>query len=84
MDWLGSVVQALIEAVFHATAKALLPLCTFGWVRAEPFGSSRELSIRRAPDGTILIGVFWATIVGLLFWVFAGIAVAAMMAGREA
>jgi hypothetical protein len=75
MDWIGLAIQAMFEVVCHGTAKALLPICTFGRVQTKPiaprFGMSRPFSIYRQ-NGTVIVGQIYAILIGLIFWFAVG------------
>jgi hypothetical protein len=82
---LVSLIEGAVELAFHGTARVLLPLCTFGWVRTEPVfpqpGTAQPFAVRRAPDGAIVLGSFLATIVGIGVWVAVAVLATAYLAG---
>jgi hypothetical protein len=69
------IVQVFLEMIGFYTAKAVLPLLSFGYLRAlhSPFVPLHELMrqpvYQRLPGGRIGIKSSVAAIVGLLFWV---------------
>jgi hypothetical protein len=49
----------------------VLPLLTFGWVRAVPLSHQLTLEpffVRRESNRTFVVGWFLATLVGIVFW----------------
>jgi hypothetical protein len=72
------MVSALLELLFHGAAYVLLPYLSFGWVKAAGLSERppSALAIKRMPDGTFVLGSFFAMMAGLLIWIVAAFLVA--------
>ena len=61
----------IIEVIGHATARIVLPIFTFGWVRAVPLShrmTSDPFLVWREPSGAYVVDWCIATITGIVFW----------------
>jgi hypothetical protein len=61
----------VIEIIGHATARIVLPLLTFGWVRAVPLSHQwvfEHFLLRRDSDGAFVVDWFIATLAGIVVW----------------
>ena len=81
-----AVLEAIFEFVLYWTARLLLPLVSLGrWdvmaLRTE-FVLWQGPSFQRSPDGKVIVGASMAALFGLLFWVAAGVTVAAIFAHK--
>lgn len=69
------IFDVVLEIAGTATAAAIVPALTFGWVKVDLGARPKRMpwnETRREPDGTWLIGQDLAAIIGILVW--AGVA----------
>jgi len=93
VDLVGAIGRAIVEIVlhavgelivhgifraFHATARVVLPICTFGYVQAAPIvehPESPKLFSFHRQDGTVVVGIGHAALFGMTFWIAIGFVV---------
>ena len=63
-----SMFEVLHDVVGYLTARLLLPIISFGWVRVGPLGSGSARRLTRSHGG-IIVSADLAPLVGLLFWI---------------
>ena len=68
------IMDSILDLLGYATARVLLPLVTFGKVRAETVTedeySYNWLGARREKDGTVVLDTSTASWIGYFFWLF--------------
>lgn len=72
------IIQGIFEVICYFTAKILLPVVSFGTVRAEGLqdvGPFKWHGFKQMPDGSIVVQHDTASLLGLLFWVAVVVAV---------
>jgi len=76
---LQPILEGFFQVVCYFTAKPLLPMVSFRTVRAEAITRNERPfpwhGFKRAADGTVIMQAEWVSVVGLLIWVGAVIAI---------